>query len=1498
MSRSTIDNRPLINEPSREAVAALRGYSYQILQSVLAWINLPETEVLFLEGAEDFDHISANAAMAIQIKDTRGTGNVTLRTPGVLRAIDNYWTHKSRNTGRRVRFRYLTTSTIGIELGNPFGNDLSGIELWRSVKQNDASGRRATDLNMLRDFLLSQSSLSEALKKFLNNCSSSDFLSELVEPIDWDTGAASSADILTVIHDRLVTFGHMQQIPPRDAENAIGALHFHVWKVATTPRYEDRKLNQADFLRVFHDSTGIWMPKSKATQAIAKALDSQYIDSRHFVRDPAIDRLPLALQIAEPMIDRDSEAELLKDWSQPNRVIPISGPPSSGKSTIIRKHIIGLLEPPGHKINGKPISLLYVNLSKKRPWRAFNDSLRSSIDFSLGGMDRLLRVNDNEDDSDPIKSETDYLIQYILASHLHDRALVVILDNFSDIASTDAAVKELKIILDCEPFRHAVVLVETEAEMPVSSNRIIMPSLAAEPLTTEFATKLLVACDQTPEVAAGAINFFGGDATILYPGVLVKGAARYPVSLRRAGGKVTAEMLALAFLEQAWRVVEDVLGDLGCDQVDTNGATALHTLTVMSVLADLPFSKSMLETASLPYPPVDKLRELKWVIGNHHFQLAGLAREGLRTRASLILNDIDRRTELIDSIRRLFKVCKSSLSEIKRFHAALEDATRWLIRRVPNEMELRLLFAPELVQASGVDALSPFLPDEETALLPQLKLEAQRGDYDAAIANLILTIRVDNASGDGISDFLAGARRVIELSAEHRSLAAIQLQSVDAALYVGSRKYNRIKDVLDLRLSVHEILSRQADSVGTNDLRWAGSWTSWLLNIAELHTSLGEHRNAFVFIEEARHRLKRLFAARATAVDKSWLWWLRSRLNTLEERVTSDPEKRVRLLRQSVASARRSLELVPFELSRARFFIRAVRRLMSALSEDGTRKAVVDQALLTFENIFGPTDEWNIAIRAPFAALMRDEARRAWSIGYQQTRAREALDLLRHSVLGDGRAEILSNEGAGLVEVRTLAFLGQLDEADRRCDEVLRLWPTASAAWRLKLKLADRRSERLDLRDLALDATDSAGGKLSGELRKAIRRFKILLDETKTCDAAFGEVLLWTIGRQWAEEGSIVRRAARLALEAESKDFSHFARNEQEKRLTKVYKTRIASLNTLERRFGPFLELALARIRAEAQFQRSIAIGRREAVKTTSVLKLFDWASRLWPDNYTLTFQLAEYYRYIWDFPRAIVNFRKVMEGTPNGDMRRQTIVRLAQTLHVTGTYSKVVEFPDGSRISAVDLLREANTLILSVSGFRDVAREVGLLRDHLALELNEEVDWSALNYMFDLLIRDVDGFPNVMIENLDELLATAPSDIPAHLHEVTRQHFVDPEVLGLMGMLYLRRCEKVRSVEPLRDFARAYALFNACSLLERSWYDFEFPVTSFRRGRAILMAARLTHNTNPFERASFEGRRDQLSLAVSRLQSAADRSSGDFRDLVLGYVKMAQQLKLELGSE
>jgi hypothetical protein len=100
---------------ARQAVAALRGYAFQLYGSVLAWLELKDGEDLFLEVAEDYAVVAQDALKAVQAKETLASGAVTLNTAGIKEAINSFVDLSNRNPARTVSLRYFTTSPIGLE---------------------------------------------------------------------------------------------------------------------------------------------------------------------------------------------------------------------------------------------------------------------------------------------------------------------------------------------------------------------------------------------------------------------------------------------------------------------------------------------------------------------------------------------------------------------------------------------------------------------------------------------------------------------------------------------------------------------------------------------------------------------------------------------------------------------------------------------------------------------------------------------------------------------------------------------------------------------------------------------------------------------------------------------------------------------------------------------------------------------------------------------------------------------------------------------------------------------------------------------------------------------------------------------------------------------------------------------------------------------------------------------------------------------------------------
>ena len=65
---------PPKGDPSTEAIAALRGYAYQVYVSSIAWSQLSEGQDLYLEVARDYAVVAGHALKMVEVKDTPSRG--------------------------------------------------------------------------------------------------------------------------------------------------------------------------------------------------------------------------------------------------------------------------------------------------------------------------------------------------------------------------------------------------------------------------------------------------------------------------------------------------------------------------------------------------------------------------------------------------------------------------------------------------------------------------------------------------------------------------------------------------------------------------------------------------------------------------------------------------------------------------------------------------------------------------------------------------------------------------------------------------------------------------------------------------------------------------------------------------------------------------------------------------------------------------------------------------------------------------------------------------------------------------------------------------------------------------------------------------------------------------------------------------------------------------------------------------------------------------------
>ena len=244
MGKKKTEKRGLKSDPRRQANDALRGYVYQIWHSVNAWLDLAEDEILYLEGAEDFDRVSDDTATAVQVKDTQH--NITLRSQ-VNDAISHYWELQTNHPDQSVKFRFLTRSKIGAERGNPFGEGQMGLQVWSRCSSDEVA------ITKISKFLQDEGKISKEVDDFLKKAAPQEIYERLIEPISWETDSKEASFVEKSISEKLILHGDRHSISPSDASKVVDHLLKEALTVAT--QQENRELTRVRFLEIFEEKT-------------------------------------------------------------------------------------------------------------------------------------------------------------------------------------------------------------------------------------------------------------------------------------------------------------------------------------------------------------------------------------------------------------------------------------------------------------------------------------------------------------------------------------------------------------------------------------------------------------------------------------------------------------------------------------------------------------------------------------------------------------------------------------------------------------------------------------------------------------------------------------------------------------------------------------------------------------------------------------------------------------------------------------------------------------------------------------------------------------------------------------------------------------------------------------------------------------------------------------------------------------------------------------------
>jgi hypothetical protein len=239
-----------LRQRDHQADHVLRAYRYQLLHALLGWIDLRPDQELLLEIDEDHAVVSEQRAENTQIKFSAaaaGAKAISLRSPGVVQAIERYWDQSQGGANPRQNLRFLTNSTAAREQGAALPDGLTGLTYWKEAA-------RGGDLSPLRK-LLGEIFGSTPLGAWLqSNPSDEDFRLRLLRRIEFVLGAPDDLTLENHIRERLGMLylgkGHYETA----ADAALPMLLDRVFVAASSPDTKARRLTTGDLHRALEEA--------------------------------------------------------------------------------------------------------------------------------------------------------------------------------------------------------------------------------------------------------------------------------------------------------------------------------------------------------------------------------------------------------------------------------------------------------------------------------------------------------------------------------------------------------------------------------------------------------------------------------------------------------------------------------------------------------------------------------------------------------------------------------------------------------------------------------------------------------------------------------------------------------------------------------------------------------------------------------------------------------------------------------------------------------------------------------------------------------------------------------------------------------------------------------------------------------------------------------------------------------------------------------------------
>lgn len=119
-----------------QAWYVLRGYRYQLLQSLDAWLGLGSDQILLLETEEDFTVDGPMGTVDAQVKSSAaavGPKSHSLRSKDVRAALTRFWARSNEGRGPLPQLAFIAQGGAAREQGLTFPENVGGITYWRAA---------------------------------------------------------------------------------------------------------------------------------------------------------------------------------------------------------------------------------------------------------------------------------------------------------------------------------------------------------------------------------------------------------------------------------------------------------------------------------------------------------------------------------------------------------------------------------------------------------------------------------------------------------------------------------------------------------------------------------------------------------------------------------------------------------------------------------------------------------------------------------------------------------------------------------------------------------------------------------------------------------------------------------------------------------------------------------------------------------------------------------------------------------------------------------------------------------------------------------------------------------------------------------------------------------------------------------------------------------------------------------------------------------------------